>query len=211
MRKKVLFIHRSVGHHLLQHGKLRELLSAKGISLDDYDNNTGLLTRNDGTTAENLITIPDNNTNPDNLAAFFTGWPDLLSNYDLIVVKSCYPNSHIRDKVHLDAIKKHYQIIFKAFKAHQKALLLLTTPPLRPLFTNSTEARLANDLADWLVASAKPNLYIFDLHHHYTEKTGKHKGMLKRDYRQLLPWDNHPNPKAHQMTAPLIADFIGKT
>lgn len=206
--KTVLFIHRSVGHHLLQQGKLRELLHDKDVALDDYDNNTGVLTRDDAKTLSDAITMPGNNTNPDNLAEFFASWPDVLDGYDLIIIKSCYPNSHIKDEAQLDTVKQHYQAIFQAFKDHKKKLLVLTTPPLRPLFTNQTEAKLASELADWLVSSAGANIQVFDLHHAYAEITGKHKGMLKLKYRRVLPWDNHPNQEAHQAAAPQIANLI---
>jgi hypothetical protein len=206
--KRMLFIHRSVGRHLLQFGGVRSLLNAKGIQLDDYDNNLRLLTRDDGTQQKDAIRMPDNNTNPDDLAEFFAIWPDVLNKYDMVMIKSCYPNSHIRDVAQLDALKEHYLAIFEAFKVRGKTLILLTTPPLRPLFTNVTEARFAGELADWLVASAGKNIHVFDLHHFLAEPAGKHKGMLRAEYRRWLPWDNHPNKKAHSATAPVLVDML---
>ena len=130
--KTVLFIHRSVGRHLIEQGHLRELFKDKAIRFDDYDNNSGTLTRGDGTTANDVISMPGNNTNPDNLAEFFRGWPEILDGYDLIMVKSCYPNSHIKDEAQLDKIKASYSSIIKSFNDHNKRLLVLTSP-LRPL------------------------------------------------------------------------------
>jgi len=207
----VLFIHRSIGHHLLEYGNLRSLLNADNVSLDDYDNNNGVLTLNDGKTKSGTITMPGNNTNPDNLADFFAAWPTILNDYDLIMIKSCYPNSHIKDPDQLKTIQDSYKSIFTDFKKHDKRLLVLTTPPLRPLFTNAPEAHLANTLADWLVGQAAANnMLVFDLHHQYAETTGKHEGMLKSSYRRLLPWDNHPNRKAHKAAAPQIAKLIAE-
>ena len=176
--------------------------------MDDYNNNDGLLTRNDGSTVSNVIEMPGNNTNPDNLADFFKSWPDILNDYDLIMIKSCYPNSHVKDKAQLMTIKISYTSIIDSFNKHNKALLILTTPPLRPPFTNPTEAKLANELADWLVSQAQGNVHVFDLHHLYAADSGKHKGMLKLKYRRLLPWDNHPNRWAHRVAAPKIVDMI---
>jgi hypothetical protein len=206
--KTVLFIHRSVGHHLIEQGHLRELLKDKAIDFDDYDNNSGILTRSDATSANDAIRMPGNNTNPDNLAEFFSGWPELLNSYDLIMVKSCYPNSHIKDEAQLDKIKASYKSIIKSFNDHNKRLLILTSPPLRPLFTNQTEARLSGELADWLTSVAGGNVQVFDFHHALAETDGRHKGMLKRKYRRLLPFDNHPNQKAHQAIAPQVVDVI---
>jgi hypothetical protein len=155
------------------------------------------------------ISMPGNNTNPDNLAAFFKQWPSILDNYDTIMIKSCYPNSHIKDEPQLQKIKTQYQAIFETFTTHQKQLILLTTPPLRPLLTNQKEARLASELANWLVATAATaGIHVFDLHHLCAEATGKYRGMLKHEYRRLLPWDTHPNHMAHKMLAPQLADFI---
>jgi len=206
--RKILFIHRSVGHHLLEQGRLRDHLDAE-VQLDDYDNNLGILTRSDGTTATDGISMPGNNTNPDNLAAFFQQWPSVLDSYDTIMIKSCYPNSHIKNEEQLEEIKVLYRAIFDAFATHQKQLIVLTTPPLRPLLTNQKEAKLASELAYWLVASAaKEGVRVSDLHHTYAETTGRHQGMLKREYRRLLPWDTHPNRTAHAAIAPQLARFV---
>jgi hypothetical protein len=205
-KKKVLFIHRSVGHYLVEQGRLRERLSSKDIALDDYDNNSGILTQSDGSTAGEAITMPGNNTNPDNLAEFFGGWPNILDDYDIIMIKSCYPNSHIKDAAQLATIKNSYNSIIKSFSEHNKPLFILTSPPLRPLFTNATEARLSGELADWLVSLANGKVRVFDFHHLLAEATGRNAGMLKRQYRRLLPFDNHPNQKAHQTIAPQLVE-----
>jgi hypothetical protein len=205
---RALFIHRSVGHHLIQHGNLRELLSAKDIALDDYDNNTGLLTTSDGVAEKSTFEMPGNNTNPENLSEFFRNWHESLQNYDLVMVKSCYPNSHIKDKTQLTKIKGHYATIIDSFSQHDMPLLILTSPPLRPLFTNGAEAKLAAELADWLNGQTKNQVRIFDFHNLLAESGGKHVGMLKRSYRRLAPWDNHPNNAAHKNIAPQLVEFI---
>lgn len=206
--KKALFIHRSVGQHLLRYGLLRELVNEKHIVLDDYNNNNGVVTLNDGQKVTNSFQMPGNNTNPDNLSEFFHEWPAILNDYDAIIIKSCYPNSHIKSDEQSRKIKESYESIIDSFNQHDKQLLILTTPPLRPLLTNLNEARLANDLADWLVSLAQDNIHVFDLHHLYAESSGKHTGMLKLEYRRLLPWDNHPNRTAHRAAAPQIADLL---
>lgn len=205
---KVLFIHRSVGRHLIEQGNLRELLSSKNVVLDDYDNNSGILTHGDGSTQKAAIKMPGNNTNPDNLAEFFAKWSDVLNGYDLIMIKSCYPNSHIKNEVQLSQIKDSYNSIMKSFNGHSQQLIILTSPPLRPLLTNKTEAQLSGKLADWLVLSSGGNIQVFDFHHSLTETDGRHEGMLKREYRRLLPFDNHPNKKAHRRVAPELAEMI---
>lgn len=205
----MLFIHRSVGKYLINHGNLRQLLAAEGIQLDDYNNNDGLLTGADGTVSKDVIKMPGNNTNPDNLAAFFSKWSAVLDGYDVVMIKSCYPNSHIKSIEELEAIKNLYSGIIKSFSDHKKPLVILTTPPLRPIFTNPTEAKNANKLAEWLVTQAGNNLYVFDFHKLLAEPTGKNVGMLRKKYRHwLMPWDNHPNAAAHKAIAPQLVAYL---
>ena len=205
--KTALFIHRSVGRNLIQEGNLRAQIGS-GVALDDYDNNTGILTRSNGSTEKDALIIPGNNTNPDNLAKLFYEWPALFNLYDLIIIKSCYPNSRIKDEGQLRHIKDEYDSIIRSCGARKKQLLILTSPPLRPLHTTKTEARLSEALANWLVVSGGHYIRVFDFHGTLSETNGRHKGMLKREYRRLLPFDNHPNKSASLTVAPLVARII---
>lgn len=205
---KILFIHRSVGHHLIEQGSLRQLMAAKGFDFDDYDNNDGILTQaNDHTSADSL-SVPGGNTNPENLDQLFKEWPSALDTYDLIAIKSCYPNSHIKSEAELGRIKNTYSSIVESFSKHSKKLLIITSPPLRPLFTNKNEASLASVLADWLATLNSDLVTVFDFHRLLSEPTGRHKGMLRREYRRLMPFDNHPNRKAHIEIAPLLLETV---
>lgn len=207
--KKLLFIHRSVGHHLIEQGELRGLLENKGIALDDYDNNSGILTQG-ARELKDVIAMPGHTTNPDNLAQFFTDWPDVLNGYDIIMIKSCYPNSHIKSKAQLTKMKDSYSSIIKSFAHHNTRLVIVTSPPLRPLLTNKTEAQLASELAHWLVSLSGEGVQIFDFHHLLSENEGEQGGMLRREYRRLLPFDNHPNKKAHRALAPKLVEMIAE-
>lgn len=206
---RILFIHRSVGHNLIQQGSLRVLLRQKGFELDDYDNNNGLLTHSDGSIENSAITMPGNNTNPHNLADFFSQWNPILDPYDIVMIKSCYPNSRIKSEPQLADIKKQYQRIFQAFADRPKQrLIVLTSPPLRPVFTNLDEAKRAQQLAAWLMGQASNTIHVYDLHSTLAEPVGEHQGMLKRSYRRLMPWDNHPNRLANQTVAPELVESI---
>jgi len=178
------------------------------VKLDDYDNNTGIFTRHDYSISFGDLEILGGNTNPDDFDNLFKVWPTLLNKYDLIMIKSCYPNSHIKSREQLEEIEAHYLSIFKSFVSHKKDLLILTSPPLRPLFTNSNEAALSSELADWLVKNAPKHVKVFDLHHKLSEENGRHKGMLKRKFRRFALWDNHPNRKANKIITPKICELV---
>lgn len=205
---RALFIHRSVGQNFIIEGHLRELLRSYNVALDDYDNNSGSMTDANGSVATDTITIPGNNTNPDNLARYLSSWDVVLDNYALVIIKSCYPNSHVKDNIQLQKIKRSYQIIFHALNYHQKRAVLLTSPPLRPLFTNKREAQLMSQLNNWLLNNAGEYVRVLDIHALLVEQKGRHKGMLCQKYRRLFPLDNHPNKKANEELAPIVADFI---
>jgi hypothetical protein len=148
--KRVLFIHRSVGRNLLHDGRVRELLGANAtVSLDDYDQNIDVLAS--GNTRQKLgLIFPGNDTKPQDYAAIFS---TVISNahapilklaldYDVIVIKSCYPNSHIVSDAQLEEIKGHYQSIADYFaKLPTKQLIILTSPPLVPFKTNASAGR----------------------------------------------------------------------
>ncbi len=205
---KILFIHRSVGRNLMVEGGLRDLLQERGVALDDYNNNNGILTASDGSIAANAIKMPGNNTNPDNLAQYFMNWDGLLGDYELIVVKSCYPNSRIKDDTQLKLVQQSYQAIFEAFAAHERCLKLLTSPPLRPGFTNRAQADFADRLNKWLLDSQNEYVQVLDFHALLAEEEGRNRGMLCREYRRWLPFDNHPNRKANQELAVVVAEFV---
>lgn len=202
---KALFIHRSVGKHLMHYGKLRFRLNAKNIEIDDYNNNTGTLTHNDGRSEISTTLIPGNDTTPSNLDDLFKKWNKTLNDYDLIIIKSCYPNSRIKDKEQLEQIKGHYQNIIKACAAQNIRLLILTTPPLRPSSTNNTEVKFADALATWLMRQANNNSQVFN----FRKLLTNNRGMLKASYRHWsIPWDNHPKAKAHRVISPLLVKYI---
>ncbi len=215
--KSVLFIHRSVGRNLLRDGSLREQFEAAMVGrgmrarLDDYDSNTRLLTR--GPTREKWV-MPGDNTNPDNLVRLLVGeMPKLLDRvmeYDLVVVKSCYPNNAISRDDQLALVKGEYGMMGRAFEQWSaKQLVILATPPLRPSRTNAAEARRARELADWLVGTKlAPNVSVFDLYGRLAAREGAEAGMLKRAYRRWWPWDSHPNAAASRKVVPQIVEFL---
>lgn len=86
-----------------------------------------LITYSNGHTTRDVIAMPGNNTNPDNLAELFAAWPEVLNHYDLVMTKSCYP-SHIKDTAQLSVIKEEYQAIFKACTDPDPPPLLSSPP-----------------------------------------------------------------------------------
>lgn len=217
---KVLFVHRSVGHNLIEDGQLYGLASEAGIELNDYDHNDKSL--GDGTSRKRLgYEFEGGNTNPDHYAQLFSDAGlksqkqalDFILDYDLIIIKSCYPNSNIQSDEQLEQDKKYYSQIADFFSCQLgKKLVILTSPPLMPLRTSRAAANRARQLSNWLFEQDfKENVFVFNFFDLLAEQPGRRAAnTLKKHYRRLLPVDSHPNPKASKEIAPLLTDFLVK-
>ncbi|MDB5165074.1 MAG: hypothetical protein JWL89_700 [Candidatus Saccharibacteria bacterium] len=218
---RALFVHRSVGHNLIADGGVYELVKAADpqLELNDYDQNTDTLTDSQGQQKQLGFIFPDGNTKPEDYAQIFSDQVesayrpilDLAMGYDTIVIKSCYPNSNIKTDEELEAVKSYYQAIAAFFKSRSsKQLLILTSPPLTPLMTNQKAAARARQLATWLASiDLGDNVRVFNLFDLLAAPEGERQAnRLRKNYRRWLPVDSHPNPKASQEIAPLLAEFI---
>ena len=199
---KLLFIHRSVGQGIIDEGRLRSKLD-KLIEFDDFNSNTHQLTSHEGVTSQSEMVIPGDDTTPKNLDTLFSEWSPVLDAYDLVAIKSCYPNSRIKNDAQLAEIERYYSHIIDNVVSHGKRLLIITTPPLRPSFTNAIETMHADELAKWLMEQRSDAVSVFDLRSVLSEN-----GVLKSQYRRFLPWDNHPNTKGYQKSADSLAEHI---
>lgn len=212
--KKVLFIHRSVGKNLINDGGLYAL-AHDVFDLSDYDHNTKTLTRADGQSQRLGIEFYGGDTRPEDYAQLFSvsgqqeqiAAHEMISEFDIIVLKSCYPNSAIDSEDILMHIKEHYTNIFKYFlKHHDKQLIVMTSPPLRPARTNKDNSTRARALNNWLTGiEFGSNISVFDF---FGLLADDKKHMLKRPYRKLIPFDSHPNTRASADICPLLIEHI---
>jgi hypothetical protein len=219
MRKKVLFIHRSVGSLLIHNGYVYELLKPyeSSISFSDYNHNLGNLTSFKGQKHLGYV-FPGENTNPENLAKLFSEPNeetqkilDWIAGYDVVVLKSCYPNSDIKSDDELGKIKDYYKHIFKYFTNSKQQLGILTSPPLRPLVTKPDRAKRARELANWLASTSFGSgikvLNFFDLL--AEPEIDKHANTLRKEYRHKMAfYDSHPNKLANKTIGPKFVEFI---
>ncbi len=206
--KKIIFLHRSVGNNLIQDGNVYELLASyPDISFTDFNQNTGLL-RNAHSTQNTEYTMPGGNTTPRDYAELFSSdysspLKDFVMNHDVVIIKSCYPNSNIKTSNQLETIKDFYRSITRFFTSYpDKHLVIMTSPPLTPFMTTKDNAKRADTLAQWMCAELKTaNCTLFDLRNELTDE----RGMLKQDYRRLWPFDSHPNSLASRT---IVSKFI---
>jgi hypothetical protein len=219
--KNIVFIHHSVGNNLIHQGKLRDQFQQLGYSFWDQDYMSEGLTRPDGKPTGYSYNVLDDNTDIDGYAAIFqqpvyklpiNTFSSLLQ-HEVILFKSCYPNSQIDDDAALGLRKQEYLLIRKSIDQHPDHIFfLLTSPPLNPAETNPAAARRARALTNWLASteftSGHPNLFVFNFYDLLAENVvgADDENMLKKEYRTGS--DSHPNALANETIAPLLVEFV---
>ena len=150
--QSIIFFHRSVGHNLINDGNLYRLIGdTSKFTFNDYDQNSDVLTDSNSKQQSMGFVFPGGNTRPQDLSVIFSDnvpkeckpIQDEALRHDIIIVKSCYPNSNIQSVEELETIKKHYQSVCDFFVKHNKKLVILTSPPLIPFMTKSDRTHVA--------------------------------------------------------------------
>ena len=213
---RIIFLHHSCGENLIVQGGVREGLTALGYEFYDHGyNDDGLRLANglpDGTNFD----VPDDNTDPDGLAAIFAqplhDPPDNtfshLMQYDVIAFKSCFPVSNIGDDAQLATYQSHYLAIRDRMDQYpEKTFIIVTQPPQVPANSDPQEAARARALANWLQSdeylAGHPNVSVFD----FFGLLAGEDNFLRPEYR-VDEYDAHPNELANQNAGPLFVEFI---
>ena len=212
---KILFVHRSVGENLINDGELyKKLNNNPSVDFNDYNVNTKIL-RSKNASQKFMLDFPNNNTTPKDYSILlhkntnYQNTKDYILSYNTVIIKSCYPNSNIKNNQKLANIKDNYNQITSYFNNLPNKLLIVTSPPLVPFKTNLQNASRARDLSNWLKNNNfGNNISTFNLFDQLAELDGKNANMLKRQYRRLLPFDSHPSKNANQEITPMFIDFV---
>jgi hypothetical protein len=217
----VIFLHHSVGRHLINQSQVRQHLTAAGFQFWDHDYNWVGLIYPDGTRTGYSYVIPDDNTDPDGLASLFAqpvyrlpinAFSGLMQ-HEVIVFKSCFPASNITDDEQLEQYKTWYLGMRDVMDRYpDRIFIVVTTPPLNPATTDAETAACARAFADWLKSDEfpadHPNIFTFDFFDRLAEgdTTAPDFNMLRAAYREGD--DSHPNQLANETIGPRFADFI---
>ncbi len=213
---RIIFLHHSCGHNLIEQGNVREGLTRLGYAFYDHGYNGDGLRLADGSYAGTNFNVPGDNTDPDGIAAIFAqplhDPPDNtfshLMQYDVIAFKSCFPTSNIGSKEQLEAYRFHYRSVRDRMDQHpEKVFIVVTQPPQVPGASDAEEARRARALADWLTSEeflgGHPNVFTFDFFGHLAGSDN----FLRSGYR-FDDYDGHPNERANREIGPLFVAFI---
>jgi len=213
---RIIFLHHSCGHNLIEQGGVREGFTALGYEFYDHGYNGDGLRLADGSYSGDNFDVPDDNTDPDGLAEIFVqplhDPPDntfsYLMQYDVIAFKSCYPVSNIWDDEQLDEYKSYYLAIRDQTDQYpEKLFIIVTQPPQVPAESDPQEGARARAFADWLQSdeylSGHSNLFVFDFFGHLAGADN----FLRPEYR-VDEHDAHPNKQANRAIGPLFVEFI---
>ena len=215
---RIIFLHHSCGHNLIEQGGVREGLTALDYEFYDHGYNGDGLRLADGSHTGTNFDVPGDNTDPDGFAEIFRqplhDPPDNtfshLMQYDVIAFKSCFPVSNIADDYQLNEYKSHYLSIRDRIEQYpDKIFIIVTQPPQVPPESNSDEAARARAFTVWLQSdeylAGHPNLFVFDFFGHLAGDDN----FLRPEYR-LDEYDAHPNERANRDIAPLFVAFVDR-
>ncbi len=148
---------------------------------------------------------------------------DYYYNYDIIMIKSCYPSSKMvessdgddRKVKSLTNYKNHWRAIIRIMEQHPDNFFVIwTNAPLEARSTNTTEAMLSKEFCNWaknILAQGKDpeygafpkNVYVFD----FFSKLTAANGIMEDKYRDY-PEDSHPNSYATELVAPILVKEV---
>lgn len=215
--KTIIFLHHSSGANLIEQGGVRQRFSQLGYEFFDHGYNGDGLVLADGTWTGENWDVPDDNTDPSGLATIF-GQPlhsppdntfSHLMGFDVIIFKSCFPNSNIGSDEQLEEMKGYYlSMRTRMDQFPEKLFVVVTQPPQVPMNTDAAEARRARALASWLASDeflgGHNNVVTFDFFGLLADPA---TNMLRAAYTSD-PTDAHPNELANETIGPQFVDFV---
>jgi len=217
----IIFLHQSTGRNLIEQGRVREQFQKAGYDFWDHDYNFIGLRDPNGLSKGYSYNVPGDNTNPDGLANIFKqpAYPSPFNTFsgllqhEVIIIKSCFPNSNIQSGEQLAQNKALYLGMRAVMDQHSdKIFIVMTTPPLNPAETNSETAARARAMADWLKSDefllGHPNIYAFDFYSYLADdQPGSPEfNMLRKEYQDEA--DSHPNRLANETIGPEFVQFV---
>jgi hypothetical protein len=211
----MVWLHHSTGDCLLR-GGLLPALKSDGISFHDINYEEAAV---DGFVIGDHTDVNDwpKVFNTPKLFDVIKRW-ELGSNkprHDIVMFKSCYPNSNIGSEGKLQEYKQHFTSLLPTFQANRDILFIaMSTPPLVKARTTPEAASRARQWARWLVAeyaTRAKNVKVFDLFDALAIREGR------PDANTLVPQfasgltDSHPSAQGARAVTRMYIPWLNRT
>ncbi len=210
----MVWLHHSTGDRLLR-GGLLDALKNDGLAFHDmnYDEATvdGYVV-GDHTNIDDWPKVFNTPKYFDTLKRWELGGD--RPHHDIVMFKSCYPNSNIKTDAQLQEYKQHFSSLLPTFQANPDIMFIaMSTPPLVKANTSADAANRARQWSRWLTgqyASGVKNVKVFDLFEALAIAEGK------PDANTLAPQfasgrgDSHPSPEGARAVTRLFVPWLNR-
>lgn len=211
----MVWLHHSTGDCLLR-GGLLPALKDDGIAFHDINYEEATV---DGYVIGDHTEVHDwpKLFNTPKLFDVITRWElrGSKERHDIVMFKSCYPNSNITSEAKLQEYKEHFASLLSTFEANPDILFVaMSTPPLVKARTAPEAASRARQWARWLTteyATRAKNVKVFDLFDALAIGDGK------PDANTLVPQfasgltDSHPSPQGARAVTRMYIPWLNRT
>lgn len=210
----MVWLHHSTGDALLK-GGLLDALKADGVVFHDINYEEAAV---DGYVVGDHTDIPEwpKTFNTPKYFDVVKSWElaGKKPHHDIVMFKSCYPNSDITSDAMLDEYKKYFNELIPTFRANPDILFIgMSTPPLVAAKTSPEAGARARKWSQWVTsefARDLKNVKVFDLFDALAIASDK------PDANTLVPQfatgskDSHPSPEGAQAVTRLFIPWFNR-
>ncbi|MBU0985588.1 MAG: SGNH/GDSL hydrolase family protein [candidate division Zixibacteria bacterium] len=221
--RRLVFLHHSVGRNWLSEGGLKDSLIARGVAVRSITYGTPI-----GEDTDLNHWVPKFESHLDQILRFDDPsgalLPDSLEN-DIIMFKSCYPNSDIiavgegdGDPLAAERTLANYRAVMARLEPQialhpDKQFIYVTAPPLTAERTTAENAARARQFNQWMTGeftrlyrehTGLNNFFVFDL---FDVLADPESNTLRQEFQRRAN-DSHPNPKGSQAATRAFLKFL---
>lgn len=209
----MVWLHHSTGDAILK-GGLFEALTNNKITFHDINYKQAVV---DGYVVGDHTDPPDfpKTFNEPKYFNVIKGWElGGGKQHDIIMFKSCFPSSDIKDDAMLEDYKKWYLSLLPTFKAHPDILFIaMSTPPLTRWETRPDRAARARAWSKWITieyAKDVRNVKVFDLFNALAILEGRPNADTLVPQFATARGDSHPNREGAQAVTRMFIPWLNR-
>lgn len=210
----MVWLHHSTGDSLLK-GGLLDALKKDGIAFYDINYEEAVV---DGYVVGDHTDIPDwpKTFNTPKYFDVVKSWElgGKKPHHDIVMFKSCYPNSDITSDAMLEEYEKHFNDLLPTFRANPDILFIgMSTPPLVAAKTTPEAGARARRWAQWVTteyARDEKNVKVFDLFDALAVAPDKPNANTLVPQFASGKTDSHPSPEGAQAVTRLFIPWFNR-